>query len=225
MGKIFESGRTILKVIAFIVIIGLLLTLIIRICQKTGAESKADDIAKAVAERVEIYRPEIQKQRQIQMNYPSKAYYQNGPHGTTIVIQSETAVSPEEYKKDYFSIAVNVPKSKNICEKLVNSGLLQPQYVTVNGAEDGECPGLVRFYFPTNNHQTESYDEEIILPSQKNPVYTPKSKQEEKNCPKITPHKNNDGSCVACLTASHCNINEDCIDNKCYTCPSNLLLL
>ena len=63
MDKQYESGRTILKVIAFIVIIGLLLTLIVRICQKTGSSAKADDIAKAVAERVEIYRPEIQKQR------------------------------------------------------------------------------------------------------------------------------------------------------------------
>ena len=220
MDKQYESGRTILKVIAFIVIIGLLLTLIVRICQKTGSSAKADDIAKAIAERVEIYRPEIQKQRLDKMNYPSKAYYQNGPHGTTIIIQSETAVPPEEYKKGYFSIAVNVPKSENICEKLSQTELLSAEYITVNGIENGQCPGLVRFYFPINDtivaQAKKDSADEIIYPQNDIIIH----EETTTVCPANKPYKKNDDECVACLSASHCAIDEDCIDNKCYTCPS-----
>ncbi len=218
MDKQYESGRTILKVIAFIVIIGLLLTLIVRICQKTGASAKADDIAKAVLERWEIYRPEIQKQRSDKTNYPSKVYYQNGPHNTTIIIQSETSVTPEEYKKGYFSIAVNVPKSKNICEELADSDLVPAEFITINSDENGLCPGLVRFYFPiesethtndiTSDEQDYSQNEIIVYP------------QTTTVCPTDKPYKTNNEKCVTCLTASHCDITEDCIDNKCYTCPA-----
>jgi hypothetical protein len=221
MDKKYESGRTILKVIAFIVIIGLLLTLIVRICQKTGASAKADDIAKAVAERVEIYRPEIQKQRLDKMNYPSKAYYQNGPHGTTIIIQSETAVSEQMYKPGYFSIAVNIPKSKNICKKLIETDLITPKYITINGSENGECPGLIRFYFPVNSKiQHAEYDSEIILPKLQNNSQKNSYNQQQNVCPKNKPYHIKDNECVTCLSASHCDITEDCIDNKCYTCPA-----
>ena len=218
MDKKYESGRTILKVIAFIVIIGLLLTFIVRICQKTGASAKADDIANAVVERWEIYRPEIQKQRLDKINYPSKAYYQNGPHGTTIIIQSETAVAPEEYKKGYFSIAVNVPKSENICEKLADTDLVPAEFVTINADENGQCPGLVRFYFPIESDlpSNDTAGEEEIY-SQNDIIVYP---QTTTVCPANKPHKTNDEKCVACLSASHCGITEDCIDNKCYTCPA-----
>ncbi len=218
MDKKYESGRTILKVIAFIVIIGLLLTLIVRICQTTGASAKADDIAKAVAERVEIYHPEIQKQRLDKMNYPSKAYYQNGPHGTTIIIQSETAVPPEEYKKGYFSIAVNVPKSKNICKELTDTDLLSPHLITINGSEDGKCPGLIRFYFPVNTAQQTPREPQVKSQNiEKNIIY----QKQDNICPKSKPYRTKNDECVACLTASNCGIDEDCIDNKCYTCPPN----
>ena len=59
MDKQYESGRTILKVIAFIVIIGLLLTLIVRICQKTGASA---DLVRKILKEKNIKLNEYRKQ-------------------------------------------------------------------------------------------------------------------------------------------------------------------
>ena len=223
----YQKGKTFFGVIAVIAIIALLCLLFIYICKSTHATRKAKEIAESVAIRTELYCPDIP------INYTktkSKKYAQNGPHGTTIVLQSEQETPQPEQGKLYFSVVVDGP-SKAICKKLIKTDIFKADLITIDGDINGKCPGVIRFYFtcPYNLDSEEmvdtippSYDEADPTPHFTFAHHKPNHHTQGKlKCKEPLPYEDKNGNCVECITSSQCHESQDCVENMCQDCPEH----
>ena len=138
-----QKGRTIFVVIAVIAFIALLCLLGGYIFRSVRAGKKANEIAEEIKLRTQLYCPQVPMDRIPDTG--NKKYTQNGPYGVTIILQSEEHTPQIEGKKDTFSVLVDASHSKALCKKLIQSDVLEPQAVTIDGKEDGKCPGIIRF--------------------------------------------------------------------------------
>ena len=85
MTQNYQKGRTILGVILAIAVIALLLLLCLYACRSRVSE-KVQDIEKAITLRKNLYCPEVPMDIP---QYDAQKYIQNGPNGTTIILQNE----------------------------------------------------------------------------------------------------------------------------------------
>ena len=220
-----QKGRTIFGVIAVIAVIALLCILFIYICRTSRASSKAKEIAEAIAVRSQLYCPKIHNKFQSE----TKKYAQNGPFGTTINLQNEQETPQPTEGKLYFSVTVDT-SSKSVCKKLIQTDVFQADLITVDENINGQCPGLIRFYF-TCPYELDAYqDPETYQPVPFNgyhnrPHFTfssPKNNFHDKlKCKEPTPYEDKKGNCVECIMASQCHESQDCVENMCQDCPEH----
>ncbi len=222
MTQNYQKGRTILGVILAIAVIALLLLLCLYACRSRVSE-KVQDIEKEITLRKNLYCPEVPMDIP---QYDAQKYIQNGPNGTTIILQNEME-TPKIEGKSYFSILVDT-RSRAICKKLVQSNPVNADLISINEDINGRCPGIIRFYFscPYDLTKVSEVGNNDFAPYDDNQGRfsfdsSAKKQADKSTCKEPLPYEDKYGNCVECLTASQCHKSQDCVDNLCEDCPPN----
>lgn len=157
MKKVFfkksNSGRSIFELLAVMAIIGLLSITVVKSYEKAVSKAQAGRQQRQIAMIVK----EVQ-QKIMGSSVPNVEKIKMNDTEFTVG-QGKTGPA-----KDYFGIKVKTT-DKSICEELISPTFLSPALITINGENEGTCPGEITFYFPKDPSNTallEMGDESIF---------------------------------------------------------------
>ena len=224
-GKVSQIGRSVLEMIAVIVLIGLLIVGGLYGMQTMRAGSEVQGIDKQINALVvqrRVNMPQV-------MNQPAQRK-EVGPYGVEFTVENGT----KENNPESFWVTVKVA-SGTLCDKLVNENsflLEEPQKV-----ENG-CPEQVKFFFLKYAEQEKPVMVDGVCPDHgscsdghvscetgyaysKGYCVLCSEGEACMTCPEERPYADGQAHCVKCIKGVGCGKSQYCDnDNSCQTCPN-----